>query len=209
MSLKGSKKVKANPNEVELQKIAQEEWADYQEVYVPVENELIRKVMQFGSPERVAKARGEAAGAIRQTSQPATRQPGASQGLTYRGLVDAATAESRGAGAGGVAAEHEELARADRGGTGLINLGRQVQGLSGHALRSAASNQAAVDRAIRAREQAERAQNLDLVGFGLGAAGGLAYDKFMDKGPDPYSTPPYAGGRVRHGMASAPHRGYA
>ncbi|MGB5557349.1 MAG: hypothetical protein WBN04_04975 [Paracoccaceae bacterium] len=169
-----SEKQEASPQEVQLQAIADEEWARFKEQYVPVEEAYLGEIQQFDSPEERRDMVAEQANVAQRanTVQPqAGLDPNSGAGFAntlQRGLDTGQNAAS-GAMRGDLAVDSRKLA----GLQSSIALGRGIKenatvNLTRSAQQVAAANQAAaLDAAAASRSNWNAAGQA--AGLGLGA----------------------------------------
>ena len=192
------KKIKAGPMETKLAELAEREWGDFQEIYVPIENALIEEVRSFGSPDKVAAAQAQATGAVHQQSAGASLRDGSQgAGEKFGELLGISGGVSAGLSAGRTAGRIGEQDRAARGKLGLINVGRNVQALGSAGISASARDELTAAHATESLRSARRGALLDVVGTGVGLAAGYGIDKWLTKKAA-------AGGGRKTGISSYP-----
>ena len=67
----GDYEIEETPEQIEMAKIAAEQWNDYQANMIPMENEYIKEVFKLRSPEQMEKAKSWAAARITPEQQQA------------------------------------------------------------------------------------------------------------------------------------------
>ena len=165
-----------------MAELAEREWADFQEIYVPVENALIAEVQKFGSPERVADAQAQAQGAVHQaTAGKSSRLGGEGAGQKFGSLLETSASISAGLSGGATAGRQQEKSRASQGKLGLINVGRGVQALGSAGISRAARDELSTEAAGQALKTARRGALMDVLGTAAGIGVGYGLDKWMTR----------------------------
>ena len=185
----GDNKIEETEEQRELQRIAAEQWNDYQVNMIPLENEYIKDVFQLRSPEAYEKARAYTMSSMSPEFQKTYQD--ATQVLQERGFDPSSAgyierskslseAAARGL-AGGLAKTNIE--QTDRAYQGLENVMKMGSGQEGEALRGLTemadlSGQYAKEKGYKSYNRATGIRELG--GSVAGMAAGSALDRNYD-----------------------------
>lgn len=182
--------VESNPYEEELLKQAEGMWQDYQEKYVPLENQMMERIEGYGSEQyqqeqidkSVTAARINTPGTVTAGAgvDPST---GAFMNATGQTQQQSGMAGSMGAMAGQQTAQDQYIG----GMMGLAQTGRGQQATAMQGTSNLASMTAGQQAAEMAAKQAADAANWGLVGS---VAGGMAAGMYGSKAKTPNTAVP-------------------
>lgn len=171
----GGKQVKQTPQEKDLLELAQRQYSDWKDSYVPVEDAYIDRVKSFDSQGERDQLSGMAANEVRQSAPAPGAAPGVDpSGGNYQGarmglgaqMGDAVTNATN-------TADQAVVARGATGKVGLVGLGKGLQGTAAQtSSRSAAlalADESAKQVAKNERAQSQMAAVGTAVGLGVGA----------------------------------------
>ena len=186
MSGGGGNDVKQSPEERELGRIAIERWNDYQNRFVPVENEYIQSVQKTDSD--FSEARGQTASAVQQAFAPA--EIDLSNNLFAQGItpdsgkgISAVQALGRDRGLSmGTGLNETDVAVDNQHLQGLQNVVQMGQGQAADSL--AGMGQVAADATRDSIDRANRSYQNRQAGLHLaGTVAGAGTQAYMNRGP--------------------------
>ena len=179
--------------EIEMMDQAEKRMKEYQDTFVPLEGEWMKRNKLYGSDAFLTKKQNEAVVGAKMTNSGAAvagvnMQPGARFLMNAQGTADAS-----GAGAGLATAAGRQVALNKEIGSGLdvVKLGRNQTATSANLNSTLASTAAGVQAAQYQAAQRERDATYGAMGTAVGMAGMAAYDKWGSKEgkPTAESTP--------------------
>lgn len=177
--------VQSNPYEEEMVRQAESRWQEYQQMYVPMENDLIRQIEGYRGEGYQQSMKDEAVNAARMNT-PGTVTAGAGMDPgsgTF--MAQSIGAEQQSGTAGALGAMSGLQTAEDQYVGGMMNMaqvGRQQSATSMSGMGNLASMQAGVDAAEMAAQQQANSAMWGAIGTGVGAGVGYGMDQW---GSDP------------------------
>jgi hypothetical protein len=184
MSSLSPPKQKETQSEKELARVAAERYQRWQGTYKPLENKYIERIKAMGSPVERARAAGDANAQLSRELGPTPT------GVGLRALATREDARAAGGGKVMAQSDYATQARGDKGKTGLVGMGREIEntGIAG------LSRQAATEQTRQLAELEADSIRDAAVSDALGV--GVGYGLYRMGGKKPPADDP-------HSMASA------
>lgn len=169
-----------SPYETEMMNQAENRLKEYQDTFIPLENQWMQQSKLYGSQDYTTKQQNAAVAASRmQNSGTALAGVGMQPGGTFLGAAQGA-AQGGGGAAGLASAAGYQVAKDKKYGSALdiVKLGRNQTATSANMNSQLASSQAGIQAAQHAAARQEQSAMAGAMGTAIGMGGMAAYNKW-------------------------------